>query len=54
MNSEIFIEYFDMVIEELIHCQYCDSIFVDNETDLCKACELSLELTEALIAMAEA
>ena len=54
MNSEIYYEYFEMVIEELITCMYCESTNLSEEKELCKGCELSLELTEALIAMAEA
>ena len=54
MSQTVYIEYFDIVIENLILCKYCHKELENNELDICLGCELSLELTESLIALAEA
>ena len=54
LNSEIYYEFFNLVVEELIGCIYCDNEIIDKETGICQACELSIELTEALMVPAEA
>lgn len=54
MSQTIFLEYFDMVIEELVNCKYCHKEIVEKVNDICEACELSLELQESLMALAEA
>lgn len=53
MSQTIYLEYFDMVIEELVHCKYCSNEIENEETGLCLGCELSLELTESLFALTE-
>ena len=54
MNQTIYFEYFDMIVEELCHCKYCDHEIVSGENDICQGCELSLELLDSFLALAEA
>ena len=54
MSQTIYIEYFDMIIEELVQCKYCHHEPVNDTNDICLGCELSLELLDALTALAEA
>lgn len=54
MSQTVYFEYFDMIIEELVQCKYCHKELENTEKDICLGCELSLELTESLIALAEA
>jgi hypothetical protein len=54
MSQTVYFDYFNMIIDELIHCNYCEHEIENKELNLCLGCELSLELTEALIAFAEA
>ena len=56
MSQTIFLEFFDMVVDELVevHCKYCTHEIENEETGLCLVCELSLELTESLVASCEA
>ena len=54
MNQTIYFEYFDMVIEELVTCKYCHHEAVNDQNDICLGCELSLELLDSFLALAEA
>ena len=54
MSQTIYFEYFDMVIEDLIQCKYCHHEVVNDHNDICLGCELSLELLDSFLALAEA
>lgn len=57
MSQTIFLEYFDMIIDEIvdehIRCRYCHEV-VPEENEICEGCELSLELLESFLVSAEA
>lgn len=58
MSQTIFLEYFDMIIDEIvdehIRCKYCHTEVVPEENEICEGCELSLELLESFLVSAEA
>ncbi len=55
MSQTIYFEYFDMIIDEIVTtCKYCHHEPVNDSNDICLGCELSLELLDSCLVLAEA